>query len=425
VNYPKYGDRKHNWHSNQIQQVGMVRSMVRGFLLFFLILWISLPGAQITSPVVVLSPGHGLNEGAGVIDPGAVKGDLAEKDINLEVAQRAQEYLARCPLTVSLTRTGDDPHHTQADLAGIINNRKPSLAVAIHTAGRSSRKSGAQGWYTAGGFDDKNSRKLARLLSVSVKDWLSIPDVGDQPETKAPGGMLEIHDWKAPAALVEIGDISADTAALTSRRRDFGRAIASAVLDYLGLPLTCADGATSSSIIIGTYFPGDIGTNEIRLTNDGLLAWNAGPQGAQLKNLSGLYGAKKAYPLAKDTPVGKEAAWQVDFSVPATPGIYQQVWQVQRIQQPASKKITAYLVVLPQGAKDLKEKIDEDIQNLRQQSQEEAQKYIDQLKQQVAEWVTQQIEQQIRQCFGGQALVGVVAVTFVAQLWRKKKKGGA
>ncbi len=357
-----------------------------------------------------------------MIDPGAVKGALAEKDINLEVAQRAQEYLARCPLNVSLTRAGDDLIHSQADLAGIINTRKPTLAVAIHTAARSPKKSGAQGWYTAGGFDDRNSRKLAGLLSASVKDWLSIPDVGDQPETKAPGGLLEIHAWKTPAALVEIGDISADTQALTTRRRDFGRAIASAVLDYLGLPLTCADGIASPSIIIGTYFPSDSGTNQIRLTNDGLEAWNTA--GVKLKNVSGLYGAKKTYPLAKNTPVGKEAAWQVDFSAPATPGIYQQVWQVQRGQQPAGGKITAYLVVLPQGAKDLKDKIDQDIQNLRQQSQEEVQKYIDQLKQQVADWITQQIAHQIGQCFGSQALVGAVGVTFIAQVWRKRKKGG-
>jgi N-acetylmuramoyl-L-alanine amidase len=411
----------------------MIRSIGRGFVIFLLTLWMIIlpsapavmasPPAQTTRPVVMLEPGHGLNEGAGVIDPGAVKGSLTEKDINLEVAQRAQEYLARCPLNVSLARTGDDMNHTPADLAGIVNSHKPTLAVAIHTAARNTKKSGAQGWYTAGGFDDKNSRKLAGLLSANVKDWLSIPDVGDQPETKAPGGLLEIHSWEAPSALVEIGDISADTAALTTRRRDFGRAIATAVLDYLGLPLTCADGISSPSIIIGTYFPSDSGTNEIRLTNDGLLAWNAGPQGVQLQNVSGLYGAKKTYPLSKDTPVGKEAAWQVAFSVPATPGIYQQVWQVQRGQQPAGGKITAYLVVLPQGARDLKEKIDQDIQNLRQQSQEEAQKYIDQLKQQVADWVAQQIEQQIRQCFGGQALVGIVAITFVAQAWRKRKKG--
>jgi N-acetylmuramoyl-L-alanine amidase len=291
----------------------MIRSMVRGFLFFVFTLWIILPGpaaaAQTPRPEVVLSPGHGLNEGAGVIDPGAVKGDLTEKDINLGVAQRAQEYLARCPLDVSLTRTGDDPNHTQSDLAGIVNSRNPTLAVSIHTAARTTRKSGAQSWYTAGGFDDKNSRKLAGLLSANVKDWLSIPDAGDQPETKAQGGRLEIHGWHAPAALVEIGDISADNEALTTRRRDFGRAIANAVLDYLGLPLTCADGITSPSIIIGTYFPSDTGSNEIRLTNDSLVAWAGGPGGVQLQNVSGLYGAKKTYTLANDVPVGQEAAW--------------------------------------------------------------------------------------------------------------------
>ena len=403
----------------------MLRSMVRGFLFFFLTLWIILPvppaAAQTTRPEVVLSPGNGLNEGAGVIDPGAVKGDLVEKDINLEVAQRAQEYLARCPLDVSLTRTGDDPNHTQADLVGIVNSHNPSLAISIHSAARGNTKSGAEGWSTAGGFDDKNSRKLAGLLSANIKNWLSIPDAGDLPETRAQGGQLEIHDWKAPAALLEIGDISADSAVLITRRRDFGRAIANAVLDYLGLPLTCADGVTSPSIIVGTYFPSDTGNNEIRLTNDSLVAWHAGE--VLLQNVSGLYGAKKTYSLTKDTPVGKEAAWQVSLSAPATPGIYQQVWQVHHGQQPVGAKIIAYIVVLPQGARDLKAKIDQEIAKLRQQSQDEMQKYIDGLRQQVADWITLQVEQQIRQCLGGQAMVGVVALTFVSRMRRKKKKG--
>jgi len=400
--------------------------MVRGCLFCLLALGILLPAspaaAQAARPVVVLSPGHGLNEGEGVIDPGAVKGDLVEKDINLEVAQRAQEYLARCPLVVSLTRTGDDLNHTQADLTGIVNRQNPTLAVSIHTAARKNTKSGAQGWYTANGFDDANSHTLAGLLSARVKDWLSIPDLGDQPEAKAQGGQLEIHGWKAPSALIEIGDISADTTVLITRRRDYGRAIANAVLDYLGLPITCADGVTSPTLVVGTYFPSDTGTNEINLINDSLLAWDAGV--VQLKNISGLYGAKASYPLTKSTPVGKGAAWQVSFIAPATPGIYQQVWQVQRDQQPVGGKITAYLVVLPQGAKDLKEQIDQNIEKLRQQSQEEMQKYIEQLRQQVTDWVIQQVEQQIRQCLGSQALVGLVGIIFAARKWRKKTKGG-
>ena len=393
----------------------MIRSMFRGILFFFLVGWIIQPVlpavAQSSRPVVVLSPGHGLNEGSGVIDPGAVKGDLVEKDINLEVAQDAQEYLARCPLDVFLTRMGDDPHHTQTDLAGIVNSRNPTLAISIHTTVRTKVKSGAQGWYTAGGFDDKNSQKLAGMLSASIKEWLSIPAAGDLPESKAQGGRLEIHAWKAPAALVEIGDISADSDVLTTHRRDFGRAIASAALDYLGLPLSCADGVSSPSAIIGTFFPADSGTNEINLTNDGLVTWQAGA--VQLLNVSGLYGAKKTYPLQKDTPVGKEAAWVVSLSAPDTPGIYQQVWQVQRSQQPVGAQITAYIVVLPQGAEDLKVKIDQEIANLRQQSQEEMQKYIEGLKQQVAAWVTQQTEQQISHCLGSQALVGAWRLRFL------------
>ena len=50
-----------------------------------------------THPVIVLSPGHGWwSLESKQIDPGAINGDLIEKDINLEVARDTQKYLSRC-----------------------------------------------------------------------------------------------------------------------------------------------------------------------------------------------------------------------------------------------------------------------------------------------------------------------------------------
>ena len=81
--------------------------------------------AQENRPVVVLSPGHGWwDPDSQKIDPGAVSGDLVEKDINLDVAQYAQDYLERCPVDVYLTRNGDDKDHTLSDVDEIVNGQQ-------------------------------------------------------------------------------------------------------------------------------------------------------------------------------------------------------------------------------------------------------------------------------------------------------------
>src|SRR5207247_80376 len=116
-------------------------------------------------PVVVLSPGYGWwSADSKQIDPGPQSAGLVAKDVALDVTQQAQEILARCPLDVRLTRTGDDSQHTLANVHEIVNDDHPSLAVAVHTSDPAA-PSGAAAYYTVDGEDDAGSQRLSAALA--------------------------------------------------------------------------------------------------------------------------------------------------------------------------------------------------------------------------------------------------------------------
>jgi N-acetylmuramoyl-L-alanine amidase len=121
--------------------------------------------AQSGNPVVVLDPGHGWSTGTGIIDPGAVSGDLVEKEITLDVAKQARDLLERCEVDVYLTHERDDHNHTRADIAGIVNAFNPTLAVSIHANSSETDVSGTEAWYTVVGYNDAASQVLAAMLA--------------------------------------------------------------------------------------------------------------------------------------------------------------------------------------------------------------------------------------------------------------------
>ncbi len=203
--------------------------------------------AQTAYPLVILSPGHGWAASAnGPIDSGAVRGDLIEKEINLDVARLTRARLARCPVNVFLTRTGDDGTHTLEDVDEIVNFYKPALGVSIHSnAGGNPTASGTEAWYTVNGLsgDDAQSQHLADLLVHQVAADLALTNLGSKPETDNRLGRLYIHWWQAPSALIELAYLDRDANLLRHRRADFALAIARAILAYLNTPADCVDRA--------------------------------------------------------------------------------------------------------------------------------------------------------------------------------------
>ena len=133
---------------------------------------------------------------------------------------------------------------------------------------------GTEGWFTVGGYDDKESRRLADILADAIHRRLSIRNKGSFPETANRLGGLYITEWKAPSALIELAFLQGDAELLRNRRVDFGRALAEALLIYVGLPVTCADQAVLGQTPIGIFFPYERKTNDVILINEGLVAWS-------------------------------------------------------------------------------------------------------------------------------------------------------
>lgn len=230
---------------------------------------------QVSRPVVVIEPGHGWSsDAAGTIDPGAVRYDLVEKDITLDIASRVTRFLANCPLDVHLIRTGDDPGHTLEDVDEIVNALNPKVGVAIHiNASTNQTISGAEGWYTNGGVgDDEASQRLARLLAGHVAEAMSLPNLGTKPEDTNRHGRLYIHWWKAPAALIELAYMDADAELLRSQRSGLAMAVAHALLSYLGISQNCADQPQPLLLInpIAHIDGFGIGSAHIRVGTEGL-----------------------------------------------------------------------------------------------------------------------------------------------------------
>lgn len=218
------------------------------FLVIVATVLICLPvvcNAQPHRPVIVIEPGHGIANDAGQIDPGAVSGSLVEKDINLDVAKAARSALANCPVQVVLTREADDPAHTLNDIDELVNQMTPDVGVAIHVNSAGPTATGTESWHTVGGFDDQGSYRLGSLLASQIAAAFSIPNRGTKPETSNRHRGLYIHWWNAPSALVEIAFLQGDAEILANQRLEFGRQVAVAVVEYLGLSPSCVSAAGS------------------------------------------------------------------------------------------------------------------------------------------------------------------------------------
>lgn len=343
---------------------------------------------QESAPTIVLDPGHGWKVGD-QIDTGAISGDLIEKDINLDVAKHAQGYLERCPVDVHLTRDGDDPNHVKEDIDEIVNSFEPTVGISIHTNSGDGSPSGTEAWYTVGGVDDIESQRLAALLADGISTRLEIANRGIKPETENRHEGLYIHWWSAPSALVEIAFLQGDAELLRERRVDFGRSIAHSALQYLEIDPRCADWAAQEGLDVATYFPGDSRSNSVELRNDGLLSWD--PLSYFLTSAGNEYGADVQYPLFGETTVDELAAWEIPAVAPTRPGVYQQHWQLMRGSESVGRKATVYIIVVPEEARELKQSIDQRIEELRQQGEQQLQEFLADLEEEAIEWVVEEL----------------------------------
>jgi len=160
---------------------------------------------------VVLDPGHG------GLEPGAVTSDgVAEKDVNLETALLAEEYLEDAGFEVTLTRYTDIrmPLRTRVQIA---DRLEAGLLVSIHHQGTetnvpSSDQPGTEVYYQQ---TNDESKRFAGLLVEESRaelghfdiEWFAGVDAGAtyRPSQKTGGdfyGMVRLP--RTPAVLAEM-----------------------------------------------------------------------------------------------------------------------------------------------------------------------------------------------------------------------------
>ncbi|MBE6649302.1 MAG: hypothetical protein E7614_07290 [Ruminococcaceae bacterium] len=156
---------------------------------------------------VIIDAGHGGE------DPGAVVGELKEKDINLKVAKKLSELFLMCDYNVVLTRSedvllynaGEEDHKKQYDLknrAKIAESFENAVFISIHmNKFYLSSCKGAQTFY--------GNSPLSKPLAESIQESLKILQTDNNREVK--NGVSTVYlleRLNCPAVLVECGFLS-------------------------------------------------------------------------------------------------------------------------------------------------------------------------------------------------------------------------
>lgn len=148
---------------------------------------------KLNSKTIVIDPGHGGN------DTGAMRGEILEKDLTLEIAKKVQDCLRKKGLTnILMTRTTDKTLSLD-DRVQIANINKAAIFVSIHI--NASVKSEINGLETH--YYTENGYKLAKLMHKELIENVNAVDRG-----LFKSKFYVINHTEASAILLELGFIS-------------------------------------------------------------------------------------------------------------------------------------------------------------------------------------------------------------------------
>lgn len=169
---------------------------------------------------VVIDPGHGGS------DCGAIRANVTEKAITLDVSKRVKELLEKKGYTVEMTRNSDETVSLQ-DRVEFSESKNPDIFVSIHV--NSSEKPEITGIETH--YYRQESLSLAQTVHASLASNINSKNRG-----LFKSKFYVINHTTAPAILVEIGFISneGERAELVSEKRKqaTAKAIAEGVQNY-------------------------------------------------------------------------------------------------------------------------------------------------------------------------------------------------
>jgi N-acetylmuramoyl-L-alanine amidase len=156
----------------------------------------------VSKKIVVIDAGHGGR------DPGTVRDNVQEKDINLNIAKKLQAHLEEGGATVLITRLDDaglaeSKSGDMRERRQIANTGNADIFVSIHQNSLASANvRGAQVFY----FNESdNSKKLSEFIQYHLKEFV---DPENRFQAKANSNYYVLKQTEMPAVLVECGFLS-------------------------------------------------------------------------------------------------------------------------------------------------------------------------------------------------------------------------
>ncbi len=149
------------------------------------------------TPLIILDPGHGGE------DEGCMRGEVQEKELNLEIALRTAERLREMGFKVELTRD-DDTELTLEERVAAAEETGADIFVSIHQNACDEQENPARGieaWYCG---ESEGSRRLAKLIYGEV---LKKTDAKERNLNET-GELYVIRETSMPSCLIETGFIS-------------------------------------------------------------------------------------------------------------------------------------------------------------------------------------------------------------------------
>ena len=158
---------------------------------------------------------------------------------------------------------------------------------------------------------------------------------------------------------------------------------------------------------------------QIEVRNAGVETWRAGE--VVLSNVDRPLDAETTRALAADTPPGQTAKWEFQVRAPNSPGVYKSEWQLKQAGEAFGPTLSAYLIVLPEGASELEQKIRDKIEEWRQQAEREIDDLIDELRAMIVAEVKGFFEKLVDDLCGNAGGASALIVFGVLLLWWRRR----
>lgn len=158
----------------------------------------ALPVRDASNPLIVIDAGHG------GVDSGCIKGDVLEKDINLEIATKVREQLNARGYEVLMTREGDETISLE-DRVKLANENGATIYISIHQNASEEEPEDVHGIETYySGESEVDSKRLAQLMQQQLTNSTDARD----RSILANENLYVIRETNMPACLVETGFLS-------------------------------------------------------------------------------------------------------------------------------------------------------------------------------------------------------------------------